>query len=124
MRFVMIMVMLILCGSVRAHQWMPTYPELRTSYVQGILTTRMELFNSRNDVKYYEILVYDKDFNPMKFATQEQIVEVGYLKRKNIDIYIREQDRDKVTYICSKSKLLKGTGSATRVSSRICSKIK
>jgi len=124
MRYIMMTVMLTLSGYASAHQWMPTYPELRPSYVTGVLTTKMELFNSRNDVKYYEILVYDKDFNPMRFATQEKIVEVGYLKRKNIDVYIREEDRDKVTYICSKSKLLKGTGSVTRVSSRICSKIK
>ena len=84
----------------------------------------MELFNSRSDVKYYEILVYNESFEPLKFATQDRIVEVGYLKRKSIEVFIREQDRYRVTYICSKSKLLKGTGTATLVSSRICSKIK
>ena len=120
----MIAVMLSLSGYASAHQWMPTYPKLERSYVDGILQVRMELFNSRKDVKYYEILVYDSEFNPVKFAVQERIVEVQYLKRKNIEIFIREQDRDVATYVCSKSKLLKGTGTATLVSSRICSKIK
>lgn len=124
MRYIMIAVMLSLCGYASAHQWTPTYPKLERSYVDGILQVTMELFNSRKDVKYYEILVYDSEFNPVKFAVQERIVEVQYLKRKSIDVFIREQDRDVATYVCSKSKLLKGTGTATIVSSRICSKIK
>jgi len=90
MRYIMIGVILSLCGHASAHQWIPTYPRLEPSYVEGILKVRMELFNTRKDVKYYEILVYDNEFNP----------------------------------VCSKSKLLKGTGTATLVSSRICSKIK
>ena len=124
MRYIMIAVMLSLCGYASAHQWTPTYPKLERSYVDGILQVTMELFNSRKDVKYYEILVYDSEFNPVKFAVQERIVEVQSLKRKSIDVFIREQDRDVATYVCSKSKLLKGTGTATIVSSRICSKIK
>jgi len=124
MRYIMIAVMLTLGGYANAHQWLPTYPKLENSYVDGILKVKMELFNSRNDVKYYEIAVYDKDFNPLKFAVQERIVQVDYLKRKNIDVFIREQDRNVATYVCSKSKLLKGTGGATLVSSQICSKIK
>ena len=98
--------MLSLSGYASAHQWMPTYPKLEPSYVEGILKVRMELFNTRSDVKYYEILLYNESFEPLKFATQERIVEVGYLKRKNIEIFIREQDRDVATYVCSKSKLL------------------
>jgi len=124
MRYIMLAVMMSLCGYASAHQWTPTYPKLERSYVDGILQVTMELFNSRKDVKYYEILVYDSEFNPVKFAAQERIVEVQYLKRKSIDVFIREQDRDVATYVCSKSKLLKGTGTATIVSSRICSKIK
>ena len=124
MRYIMLAVMMSLCGYASAHQWTPTYPKLERSYVDGILQVTMELFNSRKDVKYYEILVYDSEFNPVKFAAQERIVEVQYLKRKSIDVFIREQDRDIATYVCSKSKLLKGTGTATIVSSRICSKIK
>jgi len=124
MRYIMIGVILSLCGHASAHQWIPTYPRLEPSYVEGILKVRMELFNTRKDVKYYEILVYDNEFNPVKFAVQERIIEVRYLKRKSIEVFIREEDRDVARYVCSKSKLLKGTGTATLVSSRICSKIK
>jgi hypothetical protein len=120
----MITVMLTLCGYASAHQWLPTYPELKQSYVPGVLKVDMELFNARKDVRFYELLVYDANFEPISFASTEKIVEVNYLKRKNIEIFIREQDRSRVTYICSKSKLLKGTGPATVVSSRVCSKIK
>lgn len=116
--------MLLLSGYASAHQWLPTYPKLEPSFVTGVLKVKMELFNSRNDVRYYEINVYDKDFKLVKFATQERIIEVGHLKRKNVEIFIREQDRDIATYVCSKSKLLKGKGGATLVSSQICSKIK
>jgi hypothetical protein len=84
----------------------------------------MELFNSRQDVQYYELGVFDADMNSVPFAATERIVQVKYLDRKSIDIYIREQDRSRVVYICSKSKLLKGEGTASLVASRICSKIK
>lgn len=124
MRYIMTVVMLTLSGYASAHQWLPTYPNLEQSYVPGILKVEMELFNARKDVRFYELLVYDASFQPMRFASTERIIEVGYLKRKNVEIFIREQDRSKVTYICSKSKLLKGVETATVVSSRICSKIK
>lgn len=120
----MMAVVLSLSGYASAHQWLPTYPKLEPSFVDGVLKVKMELFNSRSDVRYYEINVYDKDFRSVKFATQERIIEVGHLKRKNVEIFIREQDRDVATYVCSKSKLLKGKGGATLVSSQICSKIK
>lgn len=117
-------VVMSLSGYASAHQWLPTYPKLEPSFVTGVLRVKMELFNSRSDVQYYELNVYDKDFNPIKFATQERIIEVDHLKRKNVEIYIREQDKGIATYVCSKSKLLKGTGGATLISSQICSKIK
>lgn len=106
------------------HQFMPAYPKLEPSYVDGILMTKMELFNSRNDVEYYELSVYDSDWNSVPFATEERIVNIEYLKRKTIEIYIREQDRSKAVYICSKSKIRPSNIQATVVSSRICSKIK
>ena len=92
--------------------------------MDGILVTRMELFNSRNDVEYYELSVFTSDWESVPFATEDRIINVGYLKRKTIEIYIREQDRNKAVYICSKSKLRPNNMQATVVSSRICSKIK
>lgn len=124
MRFVMTLLLFLMSGSATAHEWTPTYPELEVSYVPNVLRVRMQLFNSREDVQYYELGVFDADMNPVAFAAAERIVQVKYLDRKSIDIFIREQDRDRTVYICSKSKLLKGEGTASLVASRICSKIK
>lgn len=106
------------------HQFTPTYPKLKPSYVQGVLTTKMELFNTRKDISYYSIGVFDKDWNKVAFATDSRIVQVGYLNRKSIDVYIRGLDKTRAVYICSQSKMLEGHKQSTIVSSKICSKIK
>lgn len=124
MRFVMTLLLFLMSGSATAHEWTPTYPELESSFVPNILKVRMSLFNRREDVQYYELGVFDADMNSVPFAAAERIVQVKYLDRKNIDIFIREQDSSRTVYICSKSKLLKGEGTASLVASRICSKIK
>jgi hypothetical protein len=123
MKFLLLFVML-LGSQAFGHQFMPAYPKLEPSYVDGILVTKMELFNSRNDVEFYELSVFDNDWNSVPFATEERIVNIEYLKRKTIEIYIREQDRQRAVYICSKSKIRPSNIQATIVSSRICSKIK
>jgi hypothetical protein len=123
MRYLILLIVAI--GSLaEAHQWLPTYPKLEPSYVDGVLVTRMELFNSRNDVSFYEVGVFDNDWQPVPFATESGIVNVEYLQRKIIDIYIRERDKQRAVYICTKSKLRDDRNQVTVVSSRICSKIK
>jgi hypothetical protein len=106
------------------HQFTPAYPKLEVSYIDDILVAKMELFNSRNDVTFYELSVFDGNWNPMPFATTDKIIEVGYLQRKNIEIYVRAKDKDKIVYICSKSKLSPVGDQITVISSRICSKVK
>lgn len=106
------------------HQFTPTYPKLEPSYIDGVLVTKMELFNSRQDVNFYEVSVSTEDWKPVPFATESNIVEVAYLQRKTIEIYIRERDRQRAVYICTKSKLQENKTGVTLVSSRICSKIK
>lgn len=120
----MFILMLMFGGYASAHQWLPTYPKLQRSFVPEIYVTQLELFNSRSDVEYYQINVYDKDFNSVKFATPSRTIRVEHNKKVKVDVYIREEDIDKAVYICSLSKLLPGKGTATIVSSRICSKIK
>lgn len=120
----MLLLVLFASGYVSAHEWMPTYPELRQSFIPDAYVTNMQLFNKRSDVEFYEIKVYDKDFNPVKFATPKRILKVEYLKREKVDIYIKREDRNKAVYICSKSKLVSEDVSATIIASRICSKIK
>lgn len=123
MRYIM-MLLVLLSGQVTAHQWTPTYPELKYSHVEGILKVRMELFNSRKDVSHFEVSVFDEDWNPIKFAVSEKIMKVNYLGRKSIDIYIRETDKYNATYVCSRSKTITEKEEVAIVTSRICSKIK
>lgn len=123
MPYIMLL-MVLFGGHASAHQFTPTYPELESSYVSGVLKTTMDLFNSRKDVSYYEIGVFDGEWNRVPFATESRIVKIDYLRRKKIDIFIRESDRAKAVYICSKSKLLARGSAVTSISSRICSKIK
>ena len=52
-----------------AHDMTPTYPELKPSYMEGLLVADFELFNKRNDVRYYEIGVFDEDWNPIPFVS-------------------------------------------------------
>lgn len=124
MRYIMTLLLFLYGGYASAHQWTPTYPKLEPSYVPNIYQARMVLFNSREDVQYYELGVFDADMNAVPFAAAERIIQVDYLSKKSVDIFVRKQDRDRAVYICSKSKLLKGTESATLIASRICSKVK
>lgn len=107
-----------------AHEMTPTYPKLVHSHLDGVVKTTMSLFNKRKDVQFYEIAVFDKDFNPIAFATSHNVIKLNYLSSVNFEIYIRRIDASKVTYICSVSKLEKNSTIRTAVSSRICSKIK
>lgn len=107
-----------------AHEMTPTYPEFKGSYVGDILTTRMRLFNQRSDVEYYEIDVYDAEWNNMPFATERKIIYVKYLNTEYFDVYIRESDKERIEYICSTSKLQKNESVTTAISSRICSRIR
>lgn len=125
MRYLLLFIVLALGGKqVWAHEFTPAYPTLEQSYMDGVLFTKMLLFNRRQDVNYYELGVFDAQWNPIPFAATDNIVEVKYLQRKYIEIYIREKDRSRAVYICSKSKLQPDGGNITVVSSRICSKIK
>ena len=114
-----------LSTSVFAHEWTPTYPKLSQSFMEGILVAKMEIFNSRKDINYYEISVWDENWNKLQFSIGgTSIVYVKHLQRKSVEVYVRDKDRDIVTYICSRSKSLIDEEGITFVSSRICSKVK
>lgn len=123
-RFVAGLVLVLAAGQGSAHELVPTYPELKPSYVQGVLSTTLVLFNKREDIRYYEISVFDSQWNKLEFATSSRIIEVPYQKQLSFDVFVRSKDREKVTYICTESKLTKQQQTITVVSSRICSKIK
>ncbi len=123
MRYIMFC-LILLTGHVSAHEWTPTYPKLEQSFVAGVLQVKMRLFNKRADVDFYTFEVLDKEYNHVKFAVNERVTRIDYLEKKEIVIYIRDQDVGRARYICSRSKLLLRNDTATLVSSRICSKIK
>ena len=110
--------------SAAAHELTPTYPVLRQSYVDNVLTTRMHMFNRRSDVEYYKIGVFDEEWEPIPFATSESTVHVPYLGHKDIDIYIRKIDADRTEYICTVSRLKSDDAQSSGLRSKICSRIK
>ncbi len=107
-----------------SHEMTPTYPKFKSSYMEGLLVTEMEIFNKRNDVSYYEIGVFDNDFKPIPFVSSYTVYEVDYLKNVKFDVYIRQKDEPIVVYICSRSRVLEQKVSSTSVTSTVCSKIK
>lgn len=122
---VSVMSIMLLAAKVQAHEMVPTYPKLNSSYMEGLQVTTVTVFNKRPEVEYYEIGVFDDDWNALQFVSQYKIYKVPHLSTVSIDIYIRNEDKYKVSYICSKSKLRKADGTVrTAVSSRICSRVK
>lgn len=114
--------MVLTCGPLQAHELTPTYPKLVPSIYDNIFRTTMSIFNRREDILFYQIEVYDEDWNGLPFASEANIIEVKYLQRKDFEIFIRKSDADKVRYICTRSKILKGDESSV-IASNICSKI-
>jgi len=119
-----LVLLLVMSGYASAHEFTPTYPKLKNSYVEGVLYTTMTLFNMRKDVEYYEFGVFNAEWEKVPFAMQNKVMRFKHLEKKKVDIYIREKDKEEVVYICSKSKLIVTGRAKTSVSSRICSKVK
>ena len=105
------------------HEWTPTYPKFEPSFLDGIVVTTMKIFNKREDVNYYEISVFDENWNTVPFASSEKILNVAYLGQKNIDIYVRRDDCDRIKYICTTSKQFSPNAASSGIDSRICSKV-
>jgi hypothetical protein len=114
----------LLSGYASAHQFTPTYPELSPSHMTGIYKAEMVLFNNRKEIEYYALSVFDKDWGPVRFATENRLVKIDYEERKYVSIYISKKDVKDASYICSKSKILSSVKDTSIVASRICSKIK
>lgn len=110
-------------GYASAHQFTPTYPKFEASFVAGVVTTKMELFNKRQEIEYYELNVYDADWNAMPFASENKLIRINYLETKKINVYLKKEDIKRAVYICTESKIKKQQVQATTVSSKICSKI-
>ena len=115
---------LMLALPVQAHEMVPAYPRLEQSHMDNVLKATMKMFNKRADVEYYEVGVFDKDFNPIPFVTAYNVFKLEYLGHVTFDVYIRASDKDRAVYVCSMSKLRKDSNTKTAISSKICSKFK
>lgn len=114
----------VLSASAMAHEWTPTYPKLSLSHMQDIWKTRMKLFNSREGIEFYQISVFDQEWNPVPYAVLMNPIRVNYLETKYVDVYIRDEDKSRAVYLCSKSKVYAVDTTKPMLFSRICSKIK
>ena len=66
------------------HEMTPAYPKLTPSYVDGISSATLKLFNRRSDASYYEIGVFDENWNSLPFAASSKILNINetYLRLK------------------------------------------
>lgn len=124
MKYIVFAITLMVGTMASAHEMVPTYPKLQISHIDGLLKTTMTMFNKRSDIEYYEVGVFNKDFEPIPFVTSYKVIKIPYLSTVTFEVYIRKQDKDNAVYICSRSKIRKEDAVRTAVSSRICSKIK
>jgi len=124
MRGAIILCLLLLNLAGHSHEQTPTYPEWKPSGIDGIQKTTIRLWNSRNDVEFYEIGLFDDNWWPMPFVTANKIIHLGYLEEIYFDIYIRKSDLVDTRYVCSLSKLSDSTNNKTLLATKICSKFK
>ena len=107
-----------------AHELTPTYPKFKPSHIEGVYTTKVSMFNKRKDVEFYELGVFDANFGVVNFVTAYRVFPLPFLAHINLDIYVRKEDVERVTYICTRSKLKGDTQSTAIIASRVCSKVK
>ena len=76
MRFAALLLAFLSAHKATAHEMLPANPVMRLSYVDGVLQTQMQLFNKRQDVEFYEVGVFDEDWNPVSFVTGYRIIRL------------------------------------------------
>lgn len=123
-RYAFVLLMCLFGGYANAHQFVPTYPKFEMSFVSGVVSTKMELFNKRREIEYYELAVYNAEWAPMPFASENKVIRIGYLETKQINVYLKQADLKQAVYICTESRIKKQDKQITTITSRICSKIK
>ena len=123
MRQVVVVIACLWSSVSIAHEMLPSHPVMRMSYVDGVMQTQMHLFNKRQDVEYYEVGVFDENWNPVPFVTGYRIIRLQYLEQVKFDVYILKQDIDQAEFICSRSKLRGEDSQQAIIASRICSRI-
>lgn len=116
--------LIALGGAVLGHDMTPTYPSWSMSFVPTAKQTTMKIFNKRQDVQWYQINVFDGEWNPLPFVTRYKYINVPYLKHAEFDVYMSAENTIDAEYICSTSKLRGNDDFKPIVESRICSRFK
>lgn len=119
----LVVLFLLWSFSTSAHEMTPAYPEVKPSHVAGVVKVEMSLFNSREEIQWYQIELFDLNWTNIPFASSYRIINIGYKERKSFDVYIRKADMDEAVYLCTTSKVRKSSKSRTLISSRICSRL-
>ena len=119
----LIIFFLLWAFSSHAHEMTPAYPVVKPSHVAGVVKVEMSLFNSREEIEWYQIELFDLNWTNIPFASSYRIINIGYKERKSFDVYIRKSDMDEAVYLCTTSKVRKTNKSRTLVSSKICSRL-
>ena len=101
----------------------PAYPVVKPSHVKDVVKVEMSLFNSREEIQYYQIELFDLNWTNIPFSTTYRIMQIGYKERKSFDVYIRKSDMDEAVYLCTTSKVKKTYESSTLIASKICSRL-
>ena len=118
-----LILLILISSSAIAHEQTPTYATWSPSHIEGAVKTEIKIFNKRDDVDYFEIGVFTPDFESLSFVTTWNIIEIGYLETKVIDIYMTEANSISAQYICSISKIRSGDQDQTGIESQICTKL-
>ena len=118
----LVVLFLLWSFSTSAHEMTPAYPVVKPSHVAGVVKVEMSLFNSREEIEWYQIELFDLNWTNIPFASSYRIINIGYKERKPFDVYIRKVDMDEAVYLCTTSKVRKTSKSRTLVSSKICSR--
>ena len=114
----------LLSSIVAAHDMTPTYPKWKMSFIPSAKMTTMQVFNKRSDVEWYQIGVFDKEWQPIPFVSRYKIINIKYLKRVEFDVYVNEENAKLAEYICTTSKLRGNDDFKPIVESKICSRFK
>ena len=125
MRYLFILLLALMTTKAYAHEMVPTYPKWELSYLgDNLVKTTMTMFNKREEIEYYEIGIFDENWEPIPFVSQYTVLRIPYLSTVTFDVYIRKTDKYRAEYICSRSKIKKEDLTRTAVASRICSRFK
>ena len=120
MRNIILAVALLFSTSATAHEMTPTYFNITPTIYDNIYVVKMNIFNRRDDASHYQFEAYTEDWVPIVYASFNRQLKLQFGEGASVDLYFREKDVSRLTYICSRSIIDQDSS----VSSLICSKVK